>query len=48
MNTYVNETRESTVFFTKETVGSDNYVYIEEEDHLLCLKCDSSVDLDSI
>lgn len=45
--TFVHEQREQTIFL-KETVGNTNYLYVEEEGHLLRLKCGDSVDFDAI
>lgn len=45
--TFVHERRENTIFL-KETVGDINYLYVEEEGHLLRLKCEDSVDFDAI
>ena len=32
----------------KETVGTENYLYVEDQGHLLRLRCGSGVDFDSI
>lgn len=45
--TFVHERRENSIFL-KETVGDVNYLYVEEEGHLLRLKCEDSVDFDAI
>lgn len=45
--TFVHEQRESSVFL-KETVGDANYIYVEQEGHLLRLKCADSVNFDAI
>ena len=45
--TFVHEYREQTIFL-KETVGEANYLYVEEEGHLLRLKCGDGVDFDAI
>ena len=45
--TYVHEQREDSIFL-KETVGDVNYLYVEEEGHLLRLKCTDSVNFDNI
>lgn len=44
---YVHEQREDTIFL-KETEGGENYLYVEEQGHLLRLKCREGVDFDSI
>ncbi len=44
---YVHEHREDSIIL-KETIGDGNYLYVEEDGHLLCLKCRDSVDFDAI
>lgn len=44
---YIHEQREDTISL-KETVGDANYIYVEQEGHLLRLKCEDSVDFDAI
>lgn len=45
--TFVHEQREKSIFL-KETVGETNYLYLEQEGHLLRLKCGDGVDFDAI
>lgn len=45
--TFVHERRENSIFL-KETVGDVNYLYVEEGGHLLRLKCEDSVNFDTI
>lgn len=45
--TFVHEQRENRIFI-KETIGNTNYLYVEEEGHLLRLKCGNGVDFDAI
>lgn len=45
--TFVHEQRMDTVLL-KETVGSTNYLYVEEAGHLLRLECEDGVDFDAI
>lgn len=47
LDTYVQERRENTIFL-KETEGGVNYLYVEQEGHLLRLKCGAGVDFDGI
>ena len=47
ITTIVRETRECTIFLTEQT-GEGNYIYVEEEGHLLKLKCAPEVDFDEI
>lgn len=46
MNIYVSETRED-VIFMKETVGEDHFIYVEDEGHMIQLKC-GGIDFDSL
>lgn len=46
-DTYIREEREDTIFL-KETVGDENYLYVEDQGHLLRLKCGEGVDFDGI
>ena len=43
ISTYVREERESTIFLI-ETAGDETYLYVEEQGHLLRLKCGESVE----
>lgn len=45
--TYVREQLDNTIVL-KETVGNENYLYVENQGHLLRLKCGADVDFDSI
>lgn len=45
--TYVREQLDKSIVL-KETVGNENYLYVENEGHLLRLKCAESVDFDGI
>lgn len=45
--TYVHEQREDSVVL-KETVGNENYLYVEDKGHLIRLKCGEGVDFDGI
>lgn len=47
MSSYVSEMRED-VIFMKETVGEDHFIYVEDEGHMIQLKCGSDVDFDSL
>jgi len=46
-STYVREQLDNTIVL-KETVGNENYLYVENQGHLLRLKCGADVDFDSI
>ncbi len=45
--TYVREQLDNTIVL-KETVGNENYLYVEDQGHLLRLKCGADVDFGSI
>ena len=45
--TYVSEQLDRTIVL-KETVGNENYLYVEEKGHLLRLKCGEGVDFNGI
>ena len=45
--TYVREQLDNTIVL-KETVGNENYLYVENQGHLLRLKCGADVDFNSI
>lgn len=47
MGNFVREEREQTIYL-KETVGEENFLYVEEGRHLLRLKCGGSVDFEDI
>lgn len=47
MSSYVSETRED-VIFMKETTGEDHFIYVEDEGHMIQLKCGGGVDFDSL
>lgn len=44
---YVHERREDSIVL-KETVGDARYIYVEQEGHLLRLRCEDGVDFDAI
>ena len=46
-STYVREQREDAIVL-KETVGEENFLYVEDQGHLLRLKCGDGVDFDGI
>ena len=46
-DTYVREQLDKTIVL-KETVGNENYLYVEDQGHLLRLKCGTDVDFDGI
>lgn len=46
-DTYVSEQLDSPIVL-KETVGNENYLYVEDQGHLLRLKCGAEVDFNSI
>ncbi len=46
-STYVREQLDNTIVL-KETVGNENYLYVEDKGHLLRLKCGEGVDFDGI
>ncbi len=46
-DTYVSEQLDSSIVL-KETVGNENYLYVENQGHLLRLKCGAGVDFDGI
>ena len=46
-DTFVSEQRESAISL-KETVDGENYLYVEEEGHLLKLKCGDGIDFDGL
>lgn len=46
-STYVREQLDNTIVL-KETVGNENYLYVENQGHLLRLKCGADVDFNSI
>lgn len=46
-DTYIREERKDTIFL-KETVGNENYLYVEDQGHLLQLKCGAGVDFDGV
>lgn len=46
-STYVRERLDKTIVL-KETVGNENYLYVEDQGHLLRLKCGTDVDFDGI
>ena len=45
--TYVREQLDKTIVL-KETVGNENYLYVEDQGHLLRMKCGKDVDFDGI
>jgi len=45
--TYIHEEREDSIFL-KETVGDVQYLYVEQEGHLLRLRCGDAVDFDAV
>ena len=46
-DTYVSEQLDSPIVL-KETVGNENYLYVEDQGHLLRLKCGADVDFNNI
>ena len=44
---YVSQTREDAIVL-KETTGEENYLYVQEQNHLLKLRCAEGVDFDAI
>ena len=46
-DTFVSEQREDAIIL-KETVNGENYLYVEEEGHLLKLKCGDGIDFDGL
>ena len=46
-DTFVSEQREDAIIL-KETVDGENYLYVEEEGHLLKLKCEDGIDFDGL
>nr|WP_325183027.1 helix-turn-helix transcriptional regulator [uncultured Oscillibacter sp.] len=46
-STFVSEQLDKSIVL-KETVGDENYLYVEDKGHLLRLKCGADVDFDSI
>lgn len=46
-SSYVSETREQQIFM-KETVGEEHFLYIENEGHMIQLKCAGGIDFDNL
>lgn len=47
MSSYASETREASIYM-KETVGKDHFIYVENEGHMIQLKCGGGIDFDSL
>lgn len=47
VSSYTSETREASIYM-KETVGEDHFIYIENEGHMIQLKCGGGIDFDSL
>lgn len=47
VSSYVSETREQYIFM-KESAGEDHFIYIENEGHMIQLKCGDAVDFDAL